>query len=45
MPSFKNMFVATAVVVVGVVGALIAIKWGHENDVPLLKDAAEVLDR
>lgn len=45
MPSFKNIFIATAVVVVGLVGGLNLIKWGKENDVPLLKDAADILDQ
>ncbi len=45
MPSFKNIFIAIAVVVVGLVGGLNLIKWGKENDVWLLSDAADILDQ
>lgn len=42
---WKLIGLSVVIVVVGVPLALLGIKWGFENDVPVLKDAAEVLDR
>lgn len=38
----KKYLVPITLTAVGVVVALLAIKWGDDNDVPLLTDAADL---
>lgn len=40
MPSAKEAATTIGLVVVGVICAAVAVKWGVQNNIPLLKNAA-----
>lgn len=40
----KKYLVPVLLTAIGVIAAGVAIKWGNENDIPLLKEAAEGFD-
>jgi len=42
--SLKNVLMGAAIAALGVAIAGYAMKWGHENDVPFLKDAHDGFD-
>lgn len=44
MGKFTKYMIGAVVVVVGIVGAGLLLKWGAENDVAFLKDAREGFD-